>query len=258
MAAFFGRGSSTAGAHRAIGRSGRRSARGVGPPRIPHYRRLRRTGNCSVPAAAATHRAGGPVRARFFRRAQARLRLAGRGSLSTRPASSTGSRRARRRWPDIPRPARLCGAGTTGTGRTSRSMTVLVPDGHSVIAESSSAAVQSPTSLTRLLRDPLGFVWKYALGWRAPEDRERPLTLLPDEFGRLVHELLRRAVDALEPVPGFTVARPEEIWGDAGRGGAPRDRSLAVGTPGAAASAVGQHRAPGGGNGAGRPDRRAI
>jgi PD-(D/E)XK nuclease superfamily protein len=86
----------------------------------------------------------------------------------------------------------------------------LVVAGHAVIAESI-AELQSPTSLTRLLRDPLGFVWKYALGWRAPDDRERPLILAPDEFGRLVHELLRRAVDALEPTPGFTVARTEEI-----------------------------------------------
>ena len=86
----------------------------------------------------------------------------------------------------------------------------LVAAGHAVIAESI-AGLQSPTSLTRLLRDPLGFVWKYALGWRTPDDRERPLILPPDEFGRLVHELLRRAVDALEPTPGFTVAHPEEI-----------------------------------------------
>ncbi|MBI5113385.1 MAG: PD-(D/E)XK nuclease family protein [Rhodovulum sp.] len=86
----------------------------------------------------------------------------------------------------------------------------LVVAGHTVIAESI-ADLQSPTSLTRLLRDPLGFVWKYALGWRAPDDRERPLVLPPDEFGRLVHELLRRAVDTLEPTPGFTVARTEEI-----------------------------------------------
>jgi hypothetical protein len=86
---------------------------------------------------------------------------------------------------------------------------LLVAD-HTVIAESI-AELQSPTSLTRLLRDPLGFVWKYALGWRAPDDRERPLILKPDEFGRLVHELLRRTVDTLEPTPGFTVARTEEI-----------------------------------------------
>ncbi len=51
---------------------------------------------------------------------------------------------------------------------------------------------------------------------------ERPLVLPPDEFGRLVHELLRRAVDTLEPTPGFTVARTEEIEDALGRGGAAR------------------------------------
>lgn len=86
----------------------------------------------------------------------------------------------------------------------------LVATRHPLILESIGMA-QSPTSLTRLLRDPLGFVWKYALGWRAIEDQHRPLTLPPDDFGTLVHELLRRTVDALEPVPGFTVAHREEI-----------------------------------------------
>ncbi len=86
----------------------------------------------------------------------------------------------------------------------------MVKTGHPVIA-STIAVVQSPTSLTRMLRDPLGFTWRYALGWRAHEDRERPLTLSPQEFGRLVHELLRRTVDSLEPTPGFIVAHPHEI-----------------------------------------------
>ncbi|MDT4738424.1 PD-(D/E)XK nuclease family protein [Bradyrhizobium sp. WYCCWR 12699] len=71
--------------------------------------------------------------------------------------------------------------------------------------------VQSATSLRRMLTDPLGFVWRYALGWNAPRDREQPLTIAPDEFGKLVHELLRRAVDALEPVPGYARASDTEI-----------------------------------------------
>jgi PD-(D/E)XK nuclease superfamily protein len=71
--------------------------------------------------------------------------------------------------------------------------------------------VQSPTSLQRLLRDPLGFVWKYGLGWGAPQEREQPLTIAADEFGKLVHELLRRAVDALEPEPGYAAASESEI-----------------------------------------------
>ena len=70
---------------------------------------------------------------------------------------------------------------------------------------------QSPTSLSRLLRDPLAYVWYYALGWRDLVHKERGLILPADDLGRLVHELLRRTVNHLEPVPGFTVAAPHEI-----------------------------------------------
>jgi hypothetical protein len=70
---------------------------------------------------------------------------------------------------------------------------------------------QSATSLRWLLRNPLGFVWKYALGWSAVEEREQPLKISPEEFGKLVHELLRRCVDALEAAAGFASAGEGEI-----------------------------------------------
>ena len=73
------------------------------------------------------------------------------------------------------------------------------------------ARVQSATSLQQLLRDPLGFVWRYALGWTAPQERGQPLSIAPDELGKLVHELLRRAVDALEPDPGYARASEAQI-----------------------------------------------
>jgi hypothetical protein len=82
--------------------------------------------------------------------------------------------------------------------------------GHPCIARALSRT-QSPTSLQLLLRGPLGFIWKYALGWSAPAEPERPLSITPETFGKLVHELLRRAVDALEPSPGFACAAPEQI-----------------------------------------------
>jgi hypothetical protein len=50
------------------------------------------------------------------------------------------------------------------------------------------ARTQSPTSLRLLLRGPLGFVWKYALGWYAPAEAEEPLTIAAADFGKLVHE----------------------------------------------------------------------
>lgn len=65
---------------------------------------------------------------------------------------------------------------------------------------------QSPTSLALLLRDPLAYVWYYALSWRDLVHKERGLILPADDFGRLVHELLRRGVDHLEAGPGFTAA----------------------------------------------------
>jgi hypothetical protein len=82
--------------------------------------------------------------------------------------------------------------------------------GHPVIRRAL-AQTQSATSLRRLLRDPLRFVWQHALGWHATEQDELPLSLDPRTFGELVHELLKRAVDLLEPDPGYARATPEEI-----------------------------------------------
>jgi hypothetical protein len=68
---------------------------------------------------------------------------------------------------------------------------------------------QSATSLRRLLRDPLGYVWRYALGWRSTVPIAPPLELDPRAFGDLVHQLLQHTVSGLEPVPGFGRA---EAW----------------------------------------------
>jgi hypothetical protein len=81
---------------------------------------------------------------------------------------------------------------------------------HSVVRQAL-ARTQSATSLRLLLRSPLHFVWQYALGWRSPQEVEQPLTISPEDLGKLVHEVLRRAVDALEPGPGFAAASASEI-----------------------------------------------
>jgi len=52
------------------------------------------------------------------------------------------------------------------------------------------AEVQSTTSLHRLLCDPLGFVWEYALHWREPNLDPQPLALDRRAFGELVHALI--------------------------------------------------------------------
>ena len=73
------------------------------------------------------------------------------------------------------------------------------------------AEVQSATSLRLMLRDPLAFVWRYALGWRSTVEDDQPLSLDARAFGELVHELLKRTVDALEPHPGYSRAARHEI-----------------------------------------------
>ena len=57
---------------------------------------------------------------------------------------------------------------------------------------------QSASSLVRLLRDPLGYLWTYGFGWSAPEETEEPLTLDALAFGSLLHEFLKEAVTRLE------------------------------------------------------------
>lgn len=71
--------------------------------------------------------------------------------------------------------------------------------------------VQSATSLRRLLRDPLGFVWRYALGWNSPAQEQQPLERDNRSFGELVHVLLKRSVDRLEPSPGLGRAQEHQI-----------------------------------------------
>lgn len=70
---------------------------------------------------------------------------------------------------------------------------------------------QSATSLRPMLRNPIAFMWRYALGWRRPIDDDQPLSLDATVFGELVHELLKRTVDKLEPAPGLMRASPNEL-----------------------------------------------
>jgi hypothetical protein len=59
------------------------------------------------------------------------------------------------------------------------------------------ARTQSTKSLQRLLRYPLGYVWRYALGWRSIRLEGEPFQLDPIAFGELVHELIAGAITRL-------------------------------------------------------------
>ena len=70
---------------------------------------------------------------------------------------------------------------------------------------------QSASSLRMLLRNPLGFVWRYGLRWRAPESGEDPLVLDALAMGDLVHQTLDRALRTLEEDGGLAAASEKRI-----------------------------------------------
>ncbi|WP_413874607.1 PD-(D/E)XK nuclease family protein [Albidovulum sp.] len=70
---------------------------------------------------------------------------------------------------------------------------------------------QSASSLRRLLRNPLSFVWVYAFGWREPRSSAEPLVLDAFGLGDLVHMVLDRALRDLETGGGLASANAETI-----------------------------------------------
>lgn len=70
---------------------------------------------------------------------------------------------------------------------------------------------QSASSLRQLLRNPLGFLWQYALRWRAPESGDDPLVLDALAMGNLVHMTLDLALRTLEADGGLSTATEEQI-----------------------------------------------
>jgi hypothetical protein len=100
-------------------------------------------------------------------------------------------------WLDWQRPAITAHDGFLGTAH---------PRLHRVFETAMSA-----TSLRMLLRDPIRFVWRYALGWKQPEDADEPFTIDALTFGTLVHDVLRRAIETLEDAGGLAGASAAAI-----------------------------------------------
>ena len=69
----------------------------------------------------------------------------------------------------------------------------------------------SATSIRLLLRDPIGFVWRYALGLNSPEYEDAPLFADAREFGNIVHDILKQSVDQLIRQGGFAKASRQDI-----------------------------------------------
>ncbi|EAR22196.1 hypothetical protein NB231_04785 [Nitrococcus mobilis Nb-231] len=75
-------------------------------------------------------------------------------------------------------------------------------------------ALQRPFSATRLralVRDPLGFVWRYVLGWEAPLVEREPLALDAQAYGNLAHQVLERALVRLEQAGGLAGATAGQV-----------------------------------------------
>jgi len=70
---------------------------------------------------------------------------------------------------------------------------------------------QSASSLKTLLRSPLGFVWRYAFGWKAPRSSIEPLVLDALQAGDLIHLVLDRALRNLEASGGLATANGSAI-----------------------------------------------
>jgi RecB family exonuclease len=68
------------------------------------------------------------------------------------------------------------------------------------------ARVHSATSLKALLRNPIGFTWHYALGWREPDAGSEPMELDAAQFGSLVHAMLDAALRAIAAAGGLNGA----------------------------------------------------
>lgn len=79
--------------------------------------------------------------------------------------------------------------------------------------EASLSEVQSITSLQRLLCDPLGYVWEYALGWSNVRLETEPLALDRRAFGELVHALISGTIRDLNTKGGISGKSDTEIMG---------------------------------------------
>ena len=86
----------------------------------------------------------------------------------------------------------------------------LVRSGHPAVLRVL-ARHHSATSLKKLLRNPLGFVWQYALGLRAPAEEAEPFRLDALSFGTLTHEIIAASLRRLAASGAVAGDEPQQI-----------------------------------------------
>lgn len=72
-------------------------------------------------------------------------------------------------------------------------------------------SVQSASSLAALIRQPLGFVWRYALRVADPYEEAESLVLDNLAFGSLFHEIVNHAIEAQRKDPALDIAAATEL-----------------------------------------------
>jgi hypothetical protein len=88
----------------------------------------------------------------------------------------------------------------------------LLTENHPAVINAMQRAYSS-TALVKFVTDPIGFIWSYALNWKAPDPAsvEEPLTLDRRTFGNLVHQILSTTVGMLEANGGLRNASADVI-----------------------------------------------
>lgn len=112
---------------------------------------------------------------------------------------------------------------------------------HPVIARAIDR-VQSATSLRLMLRDPLAFVWRYALGWRSVAEDDQPLTLDARAYGDLVPRALKANRRQARAKAGLCARRAARDRGCPGRRGDDGQCGVAAEAIRPALAAVAAHR----------------
>lgn len=69
---------------------------------------------------------------------------------------------------------------------------------------------QSASSLSKLLRYPLAYLWKYGLGWKAPDEGSDALVLDARLSGLLIHRIFELMLRAGQDATRDNARRPEE------------------------------------------------
>lgn len=77
--------------------------------------------------------------------------------------------------------------------------------------------MERSASLKCLLRNPIGYLWEYGLGWSAPYLAEEPLMLDPAAYGNLAHEILEVAAQTWNVIWAWG-GQSGTYWCGAGRG----------------------------------------